>query len=245
MAIDNDKLMDFLHRFVGDLGATHRPPATSSSATGSASTRRWPTGPATPGELAERTGTAPAVRHRVAARSGGRRLRRRTSPAARRPTRSPRSRPLPDRPGQRRLRSGRVPARARRAAGRAADHRGLPHRRRHRLARARRRRARRLRAVLPPRLPRQPRRPAGSPRSTAWRPSSGRRPRRRHRLRARRLERAHGAGLPGVHDHRLGLPRRRRSSWPASAAGRGRRLRPGRVRGGRAPRRSAAPATTW
>ncbi len=59
MAVDQDKLMEFLHRFVGDLGATmaaggvvigHRLGLYRALADG---------GPATPTELAERTGTAP------------------------------------------------------------------------------------------------------------------------------------------------------------------------------------------
>jgi len=58
MAIDNDKLMDFLHRFVGDLGA-------ALSAGNVVIGNRLglyaglETGPATPTELAQRTGTDP------------------------------------------------------------------------------------------------------------------------------------------------------------------------------------------
>ena len=56
MAIDNDKLMDFLHRFVGDLGA-------ALSAGNVVIGNRLglyaalATGPATPTELAQRTHT--------------------------------------------------------------------------------------------------------------------------------------------------------------------------------------------
>ena len=74
MAIDNDKLMDFLHRFVGDLGAAL---AAGNVVIGNrlGLFAALATGPATPSELARRTGHRHPVRHRVAARTGVRRLR--------------------------------------------------------------------------------------------------------------------------------------------------------------------------
>jgi ubiquinone/menaquinone biosynthesis C-methylase UbiE len=58
MAIDQDKFMDFLHRFVGDLGATM---AAGNVVIGHrlGLYRALADGPATPEELAERTGTHP------------------------------------------------------------------------------------------------------------------------------------------------------------------------------------------
>ncbi len=58
MALDQDKLDEFLGRFVGDLGATM---AAGSIVVGHrlGLYRALATGPATPDELAERTGTDP------------------------------------------------------------------------------------------------------------------------------------------------------------------------------------------
>ena len=81
--MDPDKLNAVLGRFVGDLGATM---AAGGVVVGHrlGLYRALAEGPATPDELAERTGTAPAVRRGVAARPGRRRLRRATTrrPAA-------------------------------------------------------------------------------------------------------------------------------------------------------------------
>src|SRR4029450_11467035 len=57
MATANDKLMDFLHRFVGDLGAAL---AAGNVVIGNrlGLFAALATGPATPSELAQRTGTA-------------------------------------------------------------------------------------------------------------------------------------------------------------------------------------------
>ena len=88
MAIDNDKLMDFLHRFVGDLGAAL---AAGNVVIGNrlglfARAGDRPRHAQRAGASAPDTDTA--VRHRVAARPGVRRLRDQdASPAARRPTR--------------------------------------------------------------------------------------------------------------------------------------------------------------
>ena len=85
--------------------------------------------------------------------------------------------------------------------------------------------------------------------SRRWTGSTGKleagAPGRRRGLRARRVDGAARPGLPGLDGRRLRLPRRARSSWPASAAAeagvadrvdasRWRRRRP-----------SPAPATTW
>ena len=74
MAIDNDKLMDFLHRFVGDLGAAL---SAGNVVIGNRLGLYARAGDRT--RDARRAGAAhrdrPAVRHRVAARPGLRRLR--------------------------------------------------------------------------------------------------------------------------------------------------------------------------
>ena len=101
-----------------------------------------------------------------------------------------------------------LPDRARSVVDEPRDHRGRPHRRRRRLARARPRRPRRHRALLPPGLPRQPRRRV-DPRARRRVAKLERgRPGRRRRLRPRRVDRPHGRGLPGLDVHRLRLPRR-------------------------------------
>ena len=75
MAVDQDKLNEFLGRFVGDLGATI---AAGGVVVGHrlGLYRALAEAPATADELAERTGTNAAVRRGVAARPGRRRLRR-------------------------------------------------------------------------------------------------------------------------------------------------------------------------
>ena len=233
MALDQDKLMDFLHHFVGDLGATitagnvvigHRLGLYRALAPGAGDARRarrarpardpryvaeWLRGQAAGGYVDVRP-----RRRTTLLDDRGAGLRARPTPTARctRPARSC-------------SRSGAL-------RGRAADHRGVPHRRGHRLARARRRRVRRLRAVLPPRLHRQPGRRAGSRRSTASRRSCAAGAQgRRHRLRARRLDDAAGGGVPGAAVRRLGLPRRLDRAGP-QAGRRRRRRRPGHLRGG-------------
>ena len=155
MAINEDKLNEFLGRFVTDLGRHRRgrqrgdraPARPVQGASGRARHRRPAGGPD-----ADRS----AVHRRMAARAGGRRVR---------PVRRGHRHLLDDRgaglragqPGRRGIRAGRVRARAGGAAGRAADHRGVPQRHRGRLERAGRGRVHRLRAVLPSRLHRQSR----------------------------------------------------------------------------------------
>ena len=119
MAVDQDKLMEFLNRFVGDLGATMaagqrggRRPARAVPGARRASRSG-------PQELAERTGTAPryveewlrgqAAGGYVEYDAGHRQLLADRGAGVR-----------ADRPGRPGVRAGRVPARAGRAAGRAA-----------------------------------------------------------------------------------------------------------------------------
>ena len=154
MAVDNDRLMEFLGRFVGDLGATvaagnivigHRLGLYAALAQG----------PATAEGLAERAGATPRyVAEWLRGQAAGGYV---TYDADDRHLRAHRGAGvLPRRPGRAGLPARGVPARPRHAARRAADHRGVPHRRGRGLARARRGRVRRLRGVLPARVRRQP-----------------------------------------------------------------------------------------
>ena len=147
----------------------------------------------------------------------------------------------PDRPA---LPARRVRARAGRAARRAADHRGVPHRRGDGLARARRRRRPRLRAAVPARLHREPGRRLAARRSTASRTScapaagsptsaAGWAPRRCCSRRRSRRSRCRGSDY---HDGSVELARKR-----AADAGVADRVD---VRGGVGARPSPAPATT-
>src|SRR6185437_1252835 len=112
-----------------------------------------------------------------------------------------------DQPGRRGLRARRVRAGPGRAEGRAANHGGLPVRRRDGLARAGRGRLHRLRAVLPARLHRQPgpvldpgaRRGGGQ--------AAGGRPGGRHRLRAREYPNSRFNGSD-YHDESLEMARK-------------------------------------
>ena len=147
-------------------------------------------------------------------------------------------------PGGPRLPAGRLRARPGRAQG-AAPHRGVvPHRGRVRLERARPGRLHRLRAVLPPRLPHAP--------AHRVDPRAGRRPgqararrlRGRPRVRSRCLHPAHGRRLPAQHLRRLGLPLR----LDRGRADAGRRRRgPASGCGSRwpAPRSSTRTGSTW
>ena len=240
MDIDQDKLMDFLHRFVGDLGAAM---AAGNVVVGDrlGLYRALAAGPLLPNELAERTGTA--ARYVDEWRGAGgrrlRRVRRRDRPVLAHPRAGVRA----DQPGRRGVRPGRVPARAGHAEGRAAGHRSVPDRGWPRLARARRRGVRRMRAVLPARVHRQPDRGLAACPGRRDRPAAGRGPGGGHRLRPRGFHHPDGAGLPRVHLHRLGLPRGvgprhasgpRTRAWPTGSASTWRR-----------PRRSAAARTIW
>ena len=112
--------------------------------------------PATAGELAQRTGTDARYVDGVAARPGGRRLRRVRRGDRDRYSMTAGEGVRPHRPGRPAVPARRLRARPGCARGGAADGGGVPHRRRHRLARARRAGVPRLRAVLPPGLPRAP-----------------------------------------------------------------------------------------
>ena len=82
-AIDMDALMQFVGSFVGDLGATM---GAGNVLLGErlGLYRGLAAGPADARELATQDRHRPALRGRVAARAGRRRLRRSTTPAARR-----------------------------------------------------------------------------------------------------------------------------------------------------------------
>ena len=228
MTINQDKLGELLGRFVGDLGATG---AAGNVVVG----HRLGLYPR-PGRGAGHRGGAgaadrnrPAVRRGVAARAGGGRLRQLRS--RRRAVLADRRAGLrAGRPGRGAVPAGRVPARAGRAAGRVADHRRVPVRRRHGLARAPRGRVLRLRDVLPAGLRRQPHLQLDPGAGRRGGEAGRRRPGRRRRLRPRGVDGAAGPGLPHGHDRRLGLPpgvRRHR----AQARRRRRAGRPGPVRG--------------
>ena len=117
MAIDNDKLMDFLHRFVGDLGAAlsagnvvigNRLGLYASLANG----------PATPAELAQRTGTDPRyVTEWLRGQASGGYVERTETDGVGDLLAHRGAGVLPLRPGQRHLRPGRLPLRARRPKG--------------------------------------------------------------------------------------------------------------------------------
>ncbi len=229
MTIDQDKLGELLGRFVGDLGAT--------SAAGNVVVghrlglypQPWPRG--RPPRRSWRGGPEPTRGSRgVAARAGGGRVRQ---------LRSRRRAVLADRgagvragrPGWGAVPAGRVPARAGRAAGRVADHRRVPVRRRDGLARAPRGRVRRVIEMFF--------RPGYVANLTSsWIPAldgvggeaGRRRPGGRRRLRPRGVDRAAGPGLPHGRDRRLGLPPGVRGHR-AQARRRGRAGRPGPVRG--------------
>ena len=242
MAVDTDKLMDFIHRFAGDLGAT--------AAAGNVVVghrlglyRSLAEGPATPDESRRAVRLPSALPRGVAGRSGRGRLRHLRR--GQRHVLALRGAGLrPHRPRWPGLPARRVRPRARGAAGRAAHHRRVPHRGRPGLARAGRRRVRRVRAVLPSRVRGEPRDQLDpGPRRRRGHAAS-RRHRRRRRLRVRRLHGAARSGVPGDAGRGLRLPRGRRSTRPASApptpasragpASRSSRHRP-----------SPGPATTW
>ena len=206
MAVDNEKLMEFIEQFAGDLGATM---AAGSVVIGHrlGLYRALAEGPATAEQLAERTDCNPrylAEWLRGQAAGGYISYDPATQTFA---MTEEQAFALADPDGPVYLPGAFVLALGA-LEGRAADHRGLPHRRRVRLARAGRRRVQRLRAVLPPRLRGEPRAQLDPGARRSRGEASGRRASRRCRVRARLLDRAHGAGIPRLDDHRLGLPRR-------------------------------------
>ena len=222
ITLDPDRLDAFMGQFVTDIGAALRR-ASSSSATGSASTRPWPAaGPLTPAELAARHRHRRALRPRVAPRPGRRRLRHlRPEHGTLPPHRPSRRCALADEDSPAFV-AGRLPDRVRRRAttepAREAFRTGQgvgwhEHARRP---------LPRHRALLPPGLPRQPGR--------AWLPAldgvvdqaRGRRDRGRRRLRPRRLDHPHGPGLPAAPRSSASTTTRRPSPRRRSA-----RRRPG------------------
>ena len=230
---------------VGDLGA-----ALSAAAGGDRRQARPLQGdgrrrPAAPRRAGRRTtGTARALRARVAERPGRGRLRRlRPGDAAAtrcRPSRRWRSPTRTARPS--------CPARSSCIAALYADEpkieRGLPHRRGRRLARARPRPVRRHRALLPPRLQRQPGR--------RWIPAldgveeklRARRAGRRRRLRPRRLDRSSWPRPSRTRASSASTTTARRSSAPASGAQEAGVADRVHLRGGAGDRTSRATATT-
>ena len=146
--------------------------ATSSSGTGSGSTWRWPRA-RDAAELARRTATDPRyLTEWLRGQAAGGYVTRDAGADAETYSLTEEQAFCLTEPGEPGLRPGRLPAGARHAAGRAADHRGGAQRRRPGLARARRRRLRRHRAVLPARATTPTSRRAGSPRWTVSRRSS-------------------------------------------------------------------------
>ena len=242
MPVDEARLNEFLGQFVADLGATGNAAMVVIGHRLGLYRAMAGAPPVTPAELAERTGTAPRyVTEWLAAQAASGYVTVAERGAVRAHRRSRRSR---FRSGRAAVPARRVRPRAGRAEGRAADRRGVPHRRGPGLARAGRRGLRRLRAVLRARLPGQP--------GPVLDPGAGRRrgqaaPRRqgrRCRLRSRRVHQDHGRGVPGLGVRRLRLPRPGRSSgparpppmpgWPTGCASRW-----------PAPTSSPAPAMTW
>ena len=244
MAVDQDKLMEFLGKFVGDLGATM---AAGNVVVGDRlGLYRALAGRAgrPPQELADATGTDPRYVDGVAARPGGRRLRR---------VRPPTATVLADRGAgvrARPTRTGRCTCRAR-SSWRSARCKAEP-----RITEAFRTGAGvgwhehdadvfdGLRAVLPARLRRQPDRVVAAGAGRRGGQAARRRPGRRHRLRARRVDGADGHAVPGRRRSSARTTTTARSSRPA-AGHRRRRERPGALRGGHARRPSPAGRTTW
>jgi hypothetical protein len=198
MAIDNDKLNEFLGKFVGDLGATM---AAGSVVIGHnlGLYKALAAAPASAEELAAATQTNPryvAEWLRGQAASGYVQY----DPADQTYSMTEEQAFALTNPDGGRLRARCVRAGARDPEGRAADDRGVQDRRRDGLARAGRGRLHRLRAVLPARLHRQPH-PVLDPRARRGRgQAAGRRDGGRHRLRARRV---HHPARPGVPNSRF------------------------------------------
>ena len=241
MATRRGKLNEFLGRFVGRSRRDHRRREHRHRAPARALPRPGRR-PATAGAARRAHRDRPALHRGMAARPGGRRLRR---------VRRRERHLLDDRgagvragqPGRRRLRARRVRAGARRAEGERPDRRRVQVRRGHRLARARRGCLRRLRAVLPARLCRQPGADLAARARRRRGEAAGRREGRRPRLRPRRLDRAARPGVPGVEVQRVRLPRAVDRAG-AQARRRRRRRRPGAVRGGEGGRVLAGRTTT-
>ena len=230
--INESKLMDFVFRAVGEVGATLNAALVVMGDKLGLYQALAQAGPLTPAELARRSGTAERyVQEWLNAQAAGGFVT--YDPETGRYVPASRTGDGPHRSGQPRLPSRLLPARARLGPGFPADHGGGAHRGRIRLARARNRRPRRLRALLPARLQRQPdlrvaARARRSGRQAGARGAGGRR-----RLRPRIVHDPDGSGLPGLDLCRHRLPRRLDPDRTAAGQGRrGRRPGPVRDRGG-------------
>ena len=204
MALNEDKLNEFLGRFVTDLGATV---AAGNVVIGHelGLYRALAYQPPRRGGLAQRDPHQSAVHRRMAPRAGSGRLRRVRRSASDTYSMTEKQALRPDQPGRRLYGPGALCWRSAPCGhGRGSPRPSAPAR--PGLARARRRRLHRLRAVLPPRLHRQP--------DPVLDPGPGRRggqapvrQGRRHRLRARRLDHPPRPGVPELGLHRVGLSR--------------------------------------
>ena len=153
MAVDMDKLQEFLGRFVTDLGAAF---TAGNVVTGHylGLYRALAAGPARAAELAERTSTNPRyIAQWLSGQAAGGYVEYNPVTDTYSMTEE-QAFALANPDGASNSRG--VRARARHVEGRAADHRSVPHRRRDGLARARPECLHRLRAVLPPGRHRQP-----------------------------------------------------------------------------------------
>ena len=214
--LDAAKLEQFVFRAVDEVGATLNAALVVMGDRLGLYRALAGAGALTPAELAARTGTAERyVREWLNAQAAGGYVD--YHPAEGAYSLPPEQTRRADRRGQPGLPAGVLPDRARLGAGLAADHRRRAQRRRRRLARAQPRRPRGLRALLPPRLQRQPRRVLAARARRRRRAARAGRPGRRRRLRPRRVDDPHGAGVPELDVRRLRLPRRRRSRPRASA----------------------------
>ena len=206
VAVDTDKLMQFVFRAVDEVGATLNTALVVMGDKLGLYRALAGAGPLTPAELADRTGTAERyVREWLNAQAAGGFVD--YDPASGRYTLPPEQAvaltdPQPGLPA--RL----LPGRPRLGDRLAADHRGRPHRRRGRLARARPTSTTAASGSSVPATTRTW--------SSEWLPAldgvvaklEARGARRRRRLRPRLVDHPDGPGLPGVHVRRLGLPRR-------------------------------------
>ena len=192
--VDSDRLMAFVFRAVGEIGATLNTALVVMGDRLGYYRALAGAGPTTPAELAERppptritpvSGSTPRPPAASSTTTPHRRLH-----AARRARRRARRRVQPSVP------TGVLPARPRRRQRRRRHHPRRPHRRRPGLARAQHRRTPGLRAVLPIRLRRPPGGRMAARTRRGHREADRRRRRRRRRLWPRRLHDPHGTGLP-------------------------------------------------
>ena len=213
--IDMAKVEQFVGQAVGELGATLNAALVVIGDRLGLYKAMAGAGALTSAELAERTGTSERyVREWLNAQAAGGYvdLRRRALHAA------ARARDGAGRRGQPGVPARRLPADDRGGARRAEDHRGLPQRRRRRLARALARPLRGLRALLPPRLPLEPRAVVDPGAGRRRGQAAGGRARGRRRLRPRRLDDHHGRGVSRTRSSSASTTTAGRSRPPAVAA---------------------------